>query len=90
MFSDFFYWFYFCFPRVFSYNAFCLTNFADNPLAVITREAANKAHIQYHPTAEQQQADNDKGLQGRFLVQYDVKRVRGGGEIQVCEIHTCT
>ncbi len=56
---------------------------SENKDASISREAPNKAHIQYSPTVQEQEAASQQGIMGQFVVQYDVARAQDGGEIQV-------
>ena len=61
-----------------------------NDLAVITRTNVTNASIKYAPSKEQQKKISLDGLQGQFLVQYDVDRSaveKTGGEIHVRDPH---
>lgn len=59
---------------------------AENEVAQITRQNETVVHVVYEPTEIQQKKYSDNGLQGQFVVQYDVDRSsieRKGGEIHV-------
>lgn len=59
---------------------------AENKLAVITRQNETVVHVVYEPTESQQNETSKNGLQGQFVVQYDVDRSsieKKGGEIHV-------
>ncbi|ELT99546.1 hypothetical protein CAPTEDRAFT_222769 [Capitella teleta] len=61
------------------------TIFIDNHLAVVDRVSSTEAHVIYHPSVEDQLEASDVGIQGQFVVQYDVKRDLDAGEIQVVD-----
>ncbi|XP_015257104.1 PREDICTED: inter-alpha-trypsin inhibitor heavy chain H3-like isoform X2 [Cyprinodon variegatus] len=63
------------------------TTFASNELLPLIEKTttATKAHITFSPTAEQHQCLQcpQELINGDFIVKYDVKRVKGFGEIQI-------
>ena len=70
------------FPNVF-YTECVLWFVLDNPLAVVERPSPNVAHISYQPSLEEQRENSQQGVAGQFLVQYDVDRDSGAGDVQV-------
>jgi len=57
---------------------------AKNPIAVIDGEDSNQVHIQYKPSPNyQRDLSDEKGLNGQFIVQYDVDRGNQSSEVQV-------
>ena len=54
-----------------------------NALASIEMTGPTSAIVEFTPSPNQQRDVNDNGLQGQFIVQYDVDRTSNGGEILV-------
>lgn len=64
----------------------CLSIAAENEIAKIIRTNETVVSVVYEPTKAQQMKISKDGLQGQFVVQYDVDRSsieRKGGEIHV-------
>merc|ERR1719376_465939 len=59
------------------------SDLAKNPIAVIDGQDTNQVHIQYKPSPDYQKSLNDNGLNGQFIVQYDVDRGNQSSEIQL-------
>jgi len=65
---------------------------AENEIAKIIRTNETIVSVVYEPTEAQQLETSKDGLQGQFVVQYDVDRSfieRKGGEIHVIEKKNC-
>ena len=61
-------------------------SYIENDLAVITRTNKTSVSVLFEPTEAQQKNSSKDGLQGQFVIQYDVDRSsldRKGGEIHV-------
>ena len=59
-----------------------------NPLAVVTHDAAadlNAAHVAFRPSLKQQKEGGANGLQGEFIVEYDVDRAAAKDDIQIID-----
>lgn len=64
----------------------CNIHYSVNKLASIDRLNATEAVITYKPSVEQQKQMSLNGVQGQFIVQYDVDRSsmeEKGGELHV-------
>ncbi|CAH1784811.1 unnamed protein product [Owenia fusiformis] len=56
-----------------------------NPIAKVNKISPTKAHVAFHPTVEEQSAASKDGINGQFIMQYDVNRDISAGEIQVVD-----
>ncbi|KAK3610525.1 hypothetical protein CHS0354_008955 [Potamilus streckersoni] len=56
---------------------------ATNNLVLMTRPSPNTAFIQFAPTIRQQIDNDQNGISGQFVVEYDIERSRDAGEILV-------
>lgn len=54
-----------------------------NALAVIERPTKRSAHISYNPTEADQRQKSSQGINGLFLVEYDIDRKSDAGDVLV-------
>ena len=50
---------------------------------MISQKTPKEAQIKYFPNEEHQRAISDNGISGKFVVQYDVERDSGAGDVLV-------
>jgi len=58
-------------------------NLEENPIAIVSGENSNLVNITYRPSIDQQRQLNAEGVNGQFIVQYDVDRKNQSSDVQV-------
>ncbi|XP_078365409.1 LOW QUALITY PROTEIN: inter-alpha-trypsin inhibitor heavy chain H4-like [Oculina patagonica] len=58
-----------------------------NPLAVVTKPSPKSAHIEYSPSEDEQRNLGSAGIDGDFIIRYDVAHGNDAGIIQILGSH---
>lgn len=62
---------------------FCAGNSKINVYRYSTASAGYGVHVSFYPTALQQAQQSGQGLDGQFVIKYDVDRRQDAGELEV-------